>query len=94
MKQTKPAPTAAKKTVAPPAGIGTLFEKGNLMMMLLGVVLIILGFILMSGGHSSDPNIFNPNQVYSTVRITIAPIVILAGLAVEIVAILRNPKKS
>ena len=94
MIQTKPAPIAAKKTAVPPAGIGTLFEKGNLTVMLLGLVLIILGFILMAGGRSTDPNIFNPNEVYSTMRITVAPILILAGLVVEIVAILRNPKRS
>jgi hypothetical protein len=51
-----------------------------------------LGFILMAGGASDDPNIFKPEEVYSKMRITVAPIVILAGLVVLIYAIFRNPK--
>jgi len=46
----------------------------------------------MAGGRSEDPNVFDPNEVYSTMRITIAPIIILAGLVVLIIAIFRNPK--
>jgi hypothetical protein len=46
----------------------------------------------MAGGRSEDPNVFNTNEVYSTTRITIAPILILAGLVIEIYAIFRNPK--
>jgi hypothetical protein len=46
----------------------------------------------MAGGRSEDPNVFNPNEVYGFRRITIAPIVILAGLVIEIYAIFRQPK--
>jgi hypothetical protein len=46
----------------------------------------------MAGGGSDDPNIFNENEVYSTRRITIAPIIILIGLVIEIYAIFRQPK--
>ena len=74
--------------------MGTLFEKTNLRWMLIGVVVMALGFILMAGGKSSDPNVFDPKQVYSTTRITIAPIIILAGLVIEIIAIFRQPKNS
>jgi len=69
-----------------------LFDKTNLLWMLGGIGIMILGFILMAGGKSDDPNVFNPNEVYSTMRITIAPIVILAGLVVLIYAIFRHPK--
>jgi hypothetical protein len=62
--------------------------------MLIGVVVMALGFILMAGGKSPDPNVFDPKQVYSTTRITIAPIIILAGLVIEIIAIFRQPKNS
>ena len=62
--------------------------------MLIGVVVMALGFILMAGGKSHDPNVFDPKQVYSTTRITIAPIIILAGLVIEIIAIFRQPKNS
>jgi hypothetical protein len=57
-----------------------------------GAVVMALGFILMAGGRSEDPNVFNPEEVYSTTRITIAPILIVAGLVIEIIAIFRHPK--
>ena len=60
--------------------------------MLIGVAVLILGFILMAGGHTDDPNVFNKDEVYSTRRITLAPIVILLGLVIEIYAIFRQPK--
>lgn len=69
-----------------------LFDKTNLLWMLGGVALMILGFLLMAGGKSDDPKIFNPDEVYSTTRITIAPIVILAGLVFLVFAIFRHPK--
>ena len=93
MKQTKTTAPSTKKTAAP-AGMGSLFDKGNLRWMLIGLGVMALGFILMAGGRSNDPNVFDPNQVYSTTRITIAPIIILAGLVIEIVAIFRRPKNS
>lgn len=71
-----------------------MFEKSNFRWMLIGVVVMALGFILMAGGKSPDPNVFDPKQVYSTTRITIAPIIILAGLVIEIIAIFRQPKNS
>lgn len=69
-----------------------LFGKENLVWMLAGAIVIALGFILMAGGASSDPNVFNASEVYSTTRITIAPLLILAGLVIEIIAIFRKPK--
>ena len=90
-KTTSPA-TPTKSTRV--AGIGILFEKSNLKWMLIGIVVMALGFILMAGGKSPDPNIFDKTRVYSTTRITIAPIIILAGLVIEIIAIFRQPKNS
>jgi hypothetical protein len=69
---------------------GSLFERENIWWMLGGAIVMIIGFILMAGGRSEDPNVFNPNEVYSTTRITIAPILILIGLVIEIFAIFRN----
>ena len=74
-------------------GTGAMFEKGNVMWMLIGAAVMILGFLLMAGGRSTDPKVFNPDEVYSTTRITIAPILILAGLAIEIFALFYTPKK-
>ncbi|MEN9953396.1 MAG: hypothetical protein RLZZ520_1664 [Bacteroidota bacterium] len=70
----------------------TLFGKQNLLWMLIGAVVIVLGFLLMAGGKSEDPNIFNEAEVYSTTRITIAPLLIVAGLVIEIYAIMKKGK--
>lgn len=86
-----------KKTIAVKenqSGIGSLFEKTNYNWMLIGAAVMALGFILMAGGRSTDPNVFNVDEVYGTRRITIAPILILAGLVIEIIAIFRQPKNS
>ncbi len=58
----------------------------------IGGVVMLLGLALMSGGKSTDPNAFDVSQVYSFRRITIAPILIVAGLMVEVYAIMKKPK--
>lgn len=60
--------------------------------MIIGFVLILLGLLLMIGGKSKDPNVFNPSEVYSFRRITLAPILILLGLTLEIVGIFKKSK--
>lgn len=85
--------TQAKAPAAKPKA-GQLFGKENFTWMLIGVAILILGFVLMVGGGSEDPNVFNASEVYSPRRITIAPIIILLGLAVEIYAIFRQPKNT
>ncbi|SEV99128.1 DUF3098 domain-containing protein [Chitinophaga arvensicola] len=69
-----------------------IFPKENFKFMLGGLVVIVLGFLLMMGGDSSDPNSFKPEQVYSFQRITLAPIVIVLGLVIEVYAIMHRPK--
>ena len=69
-----------------------LFEKDNYMWMGIGAVVIAIGMFVMSGGKNTDPNQFDYKVVYSTTRITIAPILILAGLMIEIYAIFKRPK--
>lgn len=83
----KKSPVASKEAKSFP-----IFEKENYLWMLGGIVIMAIGLILMVGGKSSDPNQFHPDQVYSTTRITIAPILILAGLVIEVFAIFRKPK--
>jgi hypothetical protein len=70
----------------------SMFSKENYMWMLIGLVVMAIGMFLMAGGKSADPNVFDKDEVYSTTRITIAPIVILAGLVIEIYAIFKKPK--
>ena len=69
-----------------------LFEKENLRWMLIGIVVMAIGFFLMTGGKSDNPNTFDFDSVYSVTRITIAPILIIAGLVIEIFAIMRKSK--
>ena len=69
-----------------------LFGKENYIWMLAGLAVLALGFYLMSGGKSADPKVFDTKEVYSTTRITIAPILIIAGFIIEIVAIMKKPK--
>ena len=70
----------------------SIFSKTNYTWMLVGAVIIAIGMFLMAGGKSEDPNVFNKDEVYSTTRITIAPILILLGLMVEIYAIFKKTK--
>ena len=69
-----------------------LFGKRAYRIMGIGVALIVLGFVLMTGGGSDDPNVFNP-EMYSPLRIRVAPTLVLAGFAVLVVAILATKKK-
>jgi hypothetical protein len=69
-----------------------LFGKENYRWMIIGLAIIVLGLLLMIGGKSKDPNNFDPAEVYSFRRITIAPILILGGLVLEIVGIFKKPK--
>ncbi|HLF46811.1 MAG TPA: DUF3098 domain-containing protein [Chitinophagaceae bacterium] len=69
-----------------------LFDRQNLRLMFIGALVIVLGMVLMVGGKSSDPAVFNEREVYSFTRITVAPVLIVAGLVIEIVAIFKKPK--
>ncbi|WP_010522609.1 DUF3098 domain-containing protein [Aquimarina agarivorans] len=69
-----------------------VFEKKNYVFMLIGLACISLGYILMAGGGSDDPNVFNP-AIYNFQRIRLAPTLILVGFGIEVYAILLNPNK-
>jgi cadmium resistance protein CadD (predicted permease) len=69
-----------------------LFEKQNFMWMGIGAVVIAIGMLLMAGGKNENANQFDYNVVYSFRRVTIAPILILLGLLIEIYAIFKKPK--
>ena len=70
-----------------------IFGKKNYKWMFIGLTFIALGFILMSGGGSDDPNVFNPD-IFSWRRIRLAPMLVLIGFGIQIYAILLNPDKS
>ncbi len=69
-----------------------LFGKKNYIIMLVGIVFIALGFIFMTGGGSNNPAVFN-EEIYNWQRIRLAPTLVIIGLAIEIYAILADPKK-
>ncbi|MDT0678415.1 DUF3098 domain-containing protein [Autumnicola musiva] len=69
-----------------------VFGKKNYLVMFIGLAVIALGFILMAGGGSDDPNEFNP-AIYNFQRIRLAPTLVLIGFAIEVYAILLNPNK-
>ena len=68
------------------------FTKMNYILVLVGVALIALGMILMIGGGSSDPDVFNP-KMFNFQRLTLSPILILLGFVTEIVAIFWKKKQ-
>ena len=69
-----------------------IFGKKNYKFMLIGLAFITLGFILMSGGGSDDPNVFD-ESIFSWRRIRLAPTLVLIGFTIEVYAILLNPNK-
>lgn len=71
----------------------SMFDKENYKWMLIGIIVIAIGMFLLSGGKSNnDPSVFDKSAVYSITRITIAPILILAGLVIEVIAIFKKPR--
>jgi hypothetical protein len=83
--QTKTTDAADNQKVMP-------FGRMNYILVIVGIALIALGFILMIGGGSSDPDVFN-EEMFNFRRLTLAPILVLAGFVVEIVAIFWKGKK-
>jgi len=67
------------------------FGRRNYKFMFIGIAIIALGFFLMSGGGSDDPNIFN-EEIYNFRRIRLAPALVIIGFAVEVYAILTKPE--
>ena len=91
---TSPIPTkkssAFGKSNIPRGNQTFLFDRSNYMWMGIGLACILLGFMLMSGGKSPDPHVFNFDEVFSTRRITIAPIMLLIGFGIEVYAIMKK----
>lgn len=67
-------------------------ERNNYTLLIIGCLIVVAGFILMIGGKSEDPNVFNP-EVFSERRITVAPFAVFFGYMFIIYAILKRPKR-
>jgi membrane-bound ClpP family serine protease len=70
---------------------GFALGKENYKLMAIGFAIIIVGFILMTGGKSDDPKVFS-EDIFSFRRITVAPLIVLAGFIFEIYAIMKRPR--
>lgn len=68
------------------------FQKENYRILLIGLAINVLGFILMIGGGTDDPNQFNADELFSSTRITLAPFLIIIGYVVILYAIMKKPK--
>ncbi len=68
------------------------FTKENYILMIIGVVLLVLGYVLLIGGGSKDPDVFN-YSLFNARRLIVAPILIVGGLCVEVYAIMKKGKQ-
>jgi hypothetical protein len=91
MADAKKQPTTAGKANNNPTTGQFVFGRENYILLVASLAIIFLGYALMAGGGSSDPNVFN-EEIFSSTRITVAPIIILAGFALGVFAILKKPK--
>jgi hypothetical protein len=88
----KPQAAPVSKAPATPVKTGEFaFGKENYRLLFIGLAFIVLGFILMIGGGSKDPKVFNP-AIFNFQHITLAPILVLTGYVIEIFAIMKKPK--
>lgn len=90
-KKSKPQTAEAKKVNSKDDTKQFAFEWHNYKWMLIGLAILVLGFLLMIGGGSDDPSVFNP-AIFNSQRLTVAPILILGGFVVEIFAIMKRPR--
>ncbi|MCX6183360.1 MAG: DUF3098 domain-containing protein [Bacteroidetes bacterium] len=68
------------------------FGKKNYLLIIAGVVVMAIGFIMLSGGGTEDPNQFNPDELFSARRITGGPITVLIGLGIVLFGVLKKPE--
>lgn len=88
MADNKKQPTSAPKQ----SDFAFAFDKINYILMGVGLVILLIGYLLLRGGGSDDPNVFNP-EMFNTQRLVVSPIFIVFGFIVEIVAIMYKPRQ-
>ncbi|MDO7712485.1 MAG: DUF3098 domain-containing protein [Schleiferiaceae bacterium] len=69
----------------------SFLAKKNYILLFTGLAFMMVGFILMTGGGSEDPSVYNP-ELFSSLRIQLAPLLVVIGLVIEVFAILHRPK--
>jgi hypothetical protein len=83
-----------KKSDVKETNQGFALGRENYIYLVIGFVIVVVGFLLMIGGKSNDPNVFNGKEIFSFRRITLAPLVVLIGFTFEIWAIMKKPKET
>lgn len=91
--QKKPQQSEQKKQAAESNKVEFAFGKMNYKLLLIGLAFLLLGYILMIGGGSDDPNVFSP-ALFDFQRITLAPMLLIIGFVIEIFAIMKKPRES
>lgn len=81
-----------KKQIPENPNVQFAFGKANYRLMFIGLAFLALGFILMIGGGSDDPAVFNP-EIFNFQRLTLAPLLLIAGFVIEVFAIMKRPKE-
>ncbi|MDD2413109.1 MAG: DUF3098 domain-containing protein [Bacteroidales bacterium] len=89
----KPPVASSKKNIKEEGQHTFLFTRTNYIIMIVGIVFIALGYILMIGGGSKDPNVFS-EEIFNTQRLTVAPILLIIGFIIEIFAIMYRKKET
>lgn len=90
-KEVKKPVTGSDKTTAISKYSGFAFGKENYKLLFIGLAFIVVGFLLMIGGGSDDPNVFS-DKIFDFRRLTLAPVLVLTGYIIEIFAIMKKPK--
>ncbi len=80
----------ASKSSAPQGKF--MFDQMNYTLLMIGLVVLVIGFIAMTGGADHDPNVFSKAEKFSFRRVTLAPILVLLGFGIQIVAIFYRSK--
>jgi hypothetical protein len=89
-KENKNPSAASEKQQPASSATGFAFGKQNYRLLFIGLALIFVGFLLMIGGGSDDPQVFS-DKIFNFRRLTLAPILVLAGYVIEIFAIMKKP---
>jgi uncharacterized membrane protein len=71
---------------------GFAFGKENYKILIVGVLVVIIGYMLMVGGGAENPNEFHEDEIFSFRRVTLSPIVILAGFVIVLLGIMKKSK--
>jgi hypothetical protein len=92
-KQATVAKTTSTFKAPPPPEKRVVFERENYILFFIGIAFIVVGYLIMAGGHNDNPNTFVPSEIFAWRRINLAPTMVLLGFGIEVVAIMYRKRK-